>query len=181
MLQAEHHAHATHSMDVTGGGRATSLARRLRFCAIAASVNSNCTPLGPRRRNRPSLRMRFRCANSISTFLRSRRDCSNALVFASARATSRAFLGDVARDSPNRRLWTASRLEQTATTVEHAREVKQCRLPLVDQPACRREILARRTDVNVPLLVEREVFPIECPIVALRFVDYWDMRRSLAR
>jgi hypothetical protein len=37
---------------ISGGGLATILARRLRFCAIAGSVNSNCAPLGPRRRNR---------------------------------------------------------------------------------------------------------------------------------
>src|SRR6202040_3087197 len=89
-LQTERHAHATHAADVIGGGGATSLASRLRFCAIAASVNSNCAPLGPRRRNRSSRRMRLRCANSISIFLRSRRDCANALVLARARATSRA-------------------------------------------------------------------------------------------
>jgi hypothetical protein len=41
-LQSERHAHATHAADVIGGGRATSLASRLRFCAMAASVNSNC-------------------------------------------------------------------------------------------------------------------------------------------
>jgi hypothetical protein len=78
------------AMLAIGGGRATSLASRRKFCAVAASVNSNCAPLGPRRRNRPSRRMRLRCANSISTFLRSRRDCANASVLARARATSRA-------------------------------------------------------------------------------------------
>src|SRR6516162_298396 len=59
---------------IAGGGRLTILASRLRFCAIAASVNSNCAPLGPRRRKRSSRKMRLRWANSISTFLRSRRD-----------------------------------------------------------------------------------------------------------
>jgi Aspartyl protease len=44
----------------------------------------------PRKRKRPSRKMRLRWANSISTRLRSRRDCSNASVLASARATSRA-------------------------------------------------------------------------------------------
>ena len=82
--------HATHAVGAVGGGRATSIASLRRFCAIAASVNSNCAPAGPRRRNRPSRRMRLRCANSISIFLRSRRDCSNAFVLASPRATSRA-------------------------------------------------------------------------------------------
>src|SRR6266446_301036 len=37
----------------------------------------------------PSLRMRFICANRISTFLRSRRDCRKASVLASARTRSR--------------------------------------------------------------------------------------------
>jgi hypothetical protein len=73
-----------------GGGRTISLASRRRFCAMAASVNSSCAPRGPRNRRRPSFRMRFKCANSISTRFRSRRDCSNASVLANARATSRA-------------------------------------------------------------------------------------------
>src|ERR1700752_4174115 len=89
-LQTERHAHATHAADVIGGGRMTSLASRLRFCAMAASVNSNWAPLGPRKRNRPSRRMRLRWANSISMRLRSRHDRSKASVLASARATSRA-------------------------------------------------------------------------------------------
>src|SRR5690242_19957181 len=74
---------------VTGGGRTTSFASLRRFCAIAASVNSNCAPRGPRRRRRPSRKMRLRWANSISTRLRSRRERSNASVLASARATPR--------------------------------------------------------------------------------------------
>jgi hypothetical protein len=73
-----------------GGGRAISFARRRRFCAIAASVNSSCAPHGPRNRSRPSLKMRLRWANTISTRLRLRRDCSKASILASARATSRA-------------------------------------------------------------------------------------------
>jgi len=73
-----------------GGGRAISLASLRRFCAIAANVNSNWAPHGPRNRNRPSRRIRFKCANSISTRFLSRLDCLNASVLASARATSRA-------------------------------------------------------------------------------------------
>ena len=52
-------AHATHAA-TAGGGRATSLASRRRFWAMAASVNSNWAPRGPRSRRRPSRRMRFR-------------------------------------------------------------------------------------------------------------------------
>src|SRR5439155_26015127 len=63
---------------------------RRRFCAMAASKNSSCAPLGPRSRKRSSLRMRLRWANSISTFLSALRDCRYASVLARARATSRA-------------------------------------------------------------------------------------------
>jgi hypothetical protein len=73
-----------------GGGRAISLASLRRFCAIAAHVNSNRAPHGPRNRSRPSRKIRFKCANSISTRFLSRPDCLNASVLASARATSRA-------------------------------------------------------------------------------------------
>src|SRR5437870_5106077 len=70
MLRTERNAHAAHAIDVTGGGRATSLASRFRFCAIAARVNSNAAPLGPRSRNRSRRKMRFKWANSISIFFR---------------------------------------------------------------------------------------------------------------
>ena len=82
-------AHATHAA-AAGGDLAVSLASRRRFCAMAASVHSSRAPRGPRNRRRPSRRMRFKWANSISTRLRSRHDCSKASVSASARATSRA-------------------------------------------------------------------------------------------
>jgi hypothetical protein len=57
---------ATHA-EAMGGGRATTLASLRRFCAIAASVTSNRAPYGPRNRSRLSRRIRFKCANSIST------------------------------------------------------------------------------------------------------------------
>jgi hypothetical protein len=37
-----------------------------RFWAVAARMNSSRAPLGPRKRRRSSLRMRLRCADSIS-------------------------------------------------------------------------------------------------------------------
>ena len=61
----------------------------LRFCAVAVSSTSSLAPFKPRSRSRSSLRMRFMCANRISTFLRSRRDCWNASVLANARTRSR--------------------------------------------------------------------------------------------
>src|SRR5271170_5910785 len=57
-----------------GSGIAINLAILRRFWAVAARRNSSWAPQGPRSRNRPSLRMRLRWANSISTFLRSRRE-----------------------------------------------------------------------------------------------------------
>jgi hypothetical protein len=68
---------------VTGGGRTTSFASLRRFCAVAARVNSNWAPHGPRKRRRPSRKIRLRCANRISTRLRSRRERSNTSVLES--------------------------------------------------------------------------------------------------
>src|ERR1700676_3828924 len=51
-------AYAAHKGAI-GGGRATNLASLRRFCAIAANVNSNWAPHGPRNRSRPSRRIRF--------------------------------------------------------------------------------------------------------------------------
>ncbi len=56
------------------GAFGRSLASFLRFCAAAARWNSSRAPFGPRSRSRSSLRMRFRWANSISTFFRCRRE-----------------------------------------------------------------------------------------------------------
>lgn len=56
----------------------------------AARVNSSLAPLSPRSRNRSSFNIRFRCANSISTFLRSHRDRRYSGVPAIRLATSRA-------------------------------------------------------------------------------------------
>ena len=120
-----------------------------RPCAIAGGRAAGCAS-----------NVRQRC---ISTRFLSRRDCSNAFVLASAQSNVASLLVEAAWDSTGGHLWTASRPEQAATTVEHARKEKQCRLSIVDQPACRRENLARWADVNVTLLVEREVFPTNVP------------------
>ena len=55
----QRNAHETHADTRPGGARAVSLARRRKFCAMAANVNSNCAPLGPRSRRRSRRRMRF--------------------------------------------------------------------------------------------------------------------------
>src|SRR5215469_8397255 len=57
-----------------GSAAGTSVASFRRFWAVAARWNSSRAPLGPRSRSRSSFRMRLRCANSISTFLRWRRE-----------------------------------------------------------------------------------------------------------
>ena len=66
------------------------LAIRRKFWAVAASKNSSCAPESPRSRKRSSFKIRFRCANSISTFFRSQRDCRYSGVVAMARATFRS-------------------------------------------------------------------------------------------
>jgi hypothetical protein len=64
--------------------------RRIVGWAVAARMNSSRAPVGPRKRRRSSLRMRLRCANSISIFLRSRRDTRPSQDRAISRAMSRA-------------------------------------------------------------------------------------------
>ena len=103
-----------------GGGRATSEASRRRFWAIAARTNSSWAPRGPRSRSRPSFRMRLRCANRISIFLRSRRDCSKSSVPTNDRATSRAcswISRGILRDGS---FWAALRFEWAYVAVELA-------------------------------------------------------------
>jgi hypothetical protein len=48
---AELYAPYARHASATGGGRTTSFASLRRFCAIAASVNSNWAPHGPRNEN----------------------------------------------------------------------------------------------------------------------------------
>jgi hypothetical protein len=60
-------------------GPGINFASFLRFWAVAARRNSSRAPFGPRSRGRSSLRMRLRCANSISIFLRIRREVRPAL------------------------------------------------------------------------------------------------------
>jgi hypothetical protein len=55
------------------GGRINFASFR-RFCAVAARRNSSRAPKEPLSLRRSRRRMRFRCANSISIFFRSRRD-----------------------------------------------------------------------------------------------------------
>ena len=140
-----------------GGGRATSFASRRRFCAMAPSVNSSCAPRGPRNLSRPSRKMRLRWANSISTRLRLRRDCSNAAVPTSARATSRAsswMLRGILRSGA---LGQHLGFSGQGPTVRDPCTIKQ-RRPIVNV-ARRVQQLALRTDIDIARLVECEVIP----------------------
>src|SRR5271166_4996910 len=47
-----------------GTGGHSRFGIRRKFCAVAASRNSSCAPLGPRNRNRSKCMIRLRCANS---------------------------------------------------------------------------------------------------------------------
>jgi hypothetical protein len=80
---------------------------------------------GPRSRRRPSLRIRLRWANSISTRLRSRRDCSKASEPASARAVSRASFMDATRDLARWLLRAASHFKWAHVAIQLARPVQQ--------------------------------------------------------
>lgn len=83
-------AHAGTISRFPGGPVLKVLAMRLRFWAVAVIRNSSFAPESPRNRNRSTFRIRFMCANSISTRLRCRRVRRYAGVFRTARATSRA-------------------------------------------------------------------------------------------
>jgi hypothetical protein len=71
-------------------GIGISFASFRRFWAVAARRNSSRAPFGPLSLSRSSLRMRLRWANSISTFLRSRRAVRPSYELAIWRAMSRA-------------------------------------------------------------------------------------------
>src|SRR3954470_8647974 len=90
------------------GVLATSFASFLRFWAVTASTNSVLTPRGPLSRSRSSRRIRFRCAKSISTFLRSRRDRSKAGVSARDLAKCASTLVEAARDLSGRSVGAAA-------------------------------------------------------------------------
>jgi hypothetical protein len=129
-----------------GGGRATRDASRRRFWAMAARTNSSWAPRGPRSRSRPSRRMRFKCANRISIFLRSCRDRSTFGISKRPGNVS-GMLMDVARDLARRFFWAALRFEWTYIAVELAGAIQKC-LALV-YGAARSKPLSARAVVDV--------------------------------
>ncbi len=76
--------------------------------------------------------MRFRCANRISIFLRSRRDCSKASVPAKRTGNVSGVLVDVARDLARWHLRTALRFERAYVAVELAGAIEK-RLAIVHE------------------------------------------------
>jgi hypothetical protein len=143
---------------------------------MAARTNSSWAPRGPRSRSRPSFRMRLRCANRISIFLRSRRDSSKASVSASERATSRAcswMSRGILRDGFLR---AALRFERAYIAVELAGAIQE-RLALV-HCAARSKPLPAGALVNVVCRVISEVPTREGAIVPLRLVEHRNMGRD---
>jgi hypothetical protein len=105
---------------------------------MAARTNSSWAPRGPRSRSRPSLRIRFKCANRISIFLRSRRDLSKPSVPANDRATSRAcswISRGILRDgSFGQHCGLSAQTSQSSLLARYRSVLPSCTVPLV--PSC---------------------------------------------
>src|SRR3984957_3151683 len=120
--------------------------------------------------------MRFKCANRISIFLRSRCDCSKTLSTSKRPRDVAGMLMDVARDLACRLLWAALRFERTYIAVELAGAIQKC-LALVHR-AAGPEPLSARAMVDVVGRVISKVAPREGAIISLRFVEHGNMWRD---
>src|SRR5260370_11830061 len=140
---------------------------------MAARTNSSWAPRGPRSRSRPSFRMRFRCANRISIFLRSRRDVSKPSVPANDRVPG--VLMYVARDLARWFFWTALRFKRAYIAVELARTIQK-RLALV-HGAARSEPLSARAVVDVAGRIISKVAARAGAIISLRLTEHSDRWR----
>ena len=143
---------------------------------MAARTNSSWAPRGPRSRSRPSFRMRFRCANRISIFLRSRRDVSKPSVPASDRATSRAcsyMSRGILRDGSFGQHCGLSGHTSQSSLLARYRSV----LALV-HGAARSEPLSSRAAVDVAGRIISKVAAREGAIIPLRLVEHRDMWRD---
>ena len=134
------YANATRTTASAGGGCKVSFASRLRFCAIAASVNSNCAPLGPRRRNRPSRRMRFQVGEQHLDLLPIAARLRERLGRGDSAGNIASLLVDAAENPPGRRLRTALRVlsgqPRQSSTLAQIRLADRSSLTA----ACRRQI-----------------------------------------
>ena len=131
---------------------------------MAASVNSSCAPRGPRNRRRPSLRMRLRWANNISTRFRSRQDCSNATVLGEHAGNVAGIFMNAARDLAGRFLGAASHFERAYVAIRFAGPIQP--LIIIHDLAGRGEGFECWTDVDVTRLVEGEVLAREGAVVS---------------
>src|SRR4051794_11969230 len=113
--------------------------------------------------------MRFKCANRISIFLRSCRDCSKPLVPANDRATSRAcswMSRGILRDGS---FGQHCGLSGQTLQSELACAIQKC-LALVQGAACP-EPLSARAVVDVAGRVISEVAAREGAVIPLRFIE----------
>src|SRR5258708_35501430 len=138
---------------------------------MPARTNSSWAPRGPRNRSRPSFRMRFKWANRISIFLRSRRDCSNASV------SAKGVFMDVARDPAKRDLRAAQRFELAAVAIMLPRQIEQ-RGSIIHQCSGCRQGLTRRAVVDIACRIISKVAAREGAIISLRPVEHRDMWRD---
>jgi hypothetical protein len=143
-------------------GIGISFASFRRFWAVAARRNSLRTPFGPRSRSRSSLRMRLRWANSISTFLRSRRDIRPSSDLAICRAISRAPSWMERGTFPRWSIRTAPELESASRAVVFAGAVEH-RCMVIHQSARGGQLLAAVTKVAVTHVVIGEVVTTRLP------------------
>src|ERR1700730_4760556 len=75
-------------------------------------------------------------------------------------------------------LWATLRFQRAATAVARAGHIQKC-LPIVDQPARRREVLPAGQVYRLRSLSNLKIVPIEGPVLALRLVDHRDVRSNL--
>jgi hypothetical protein len=115
-----------------------NLAARLPVVCMAAHNAIRQHQGGPRSRSRPSFRMRFKCANRISIFLRSCRDCSKPSVPANDRATSRACSwtsrGILRDGSFGQHCGLSGQTSQSRLLARYRSVLPSCTVPLV--PSC---------------------------------------------
>ena len=157
-----------------GFGPLISLAILRRFWAAAARWNSSRALHGPRNLRRSSFRMRLRCANSISTFLRSRLETSQASVFERSRARSRApsWIERGTRRCGSlgqQRGFNAQALQSYLLAIVKRRSAVHGRAAGVHR-------LAARTADDVAHGVVAELVAVERSVIARRPVEHGDVR-----
>ena len=165
-----------------GIGIGISFASLRRFWAAAARWNSSRAPFGPRSRRRSSLRMRLRCANSISTFFRCAARGDVGVGGGDVAGHVAGALVDRAQDLAGRRVRAAARLESAGVAVELAGAVAHQPV-LIDERArhpvdllALPQLLAARTGVEIAPVVVGEVGPLEGAVAPLGLVEDRDVR-----